>query len=207
MDSQKIVKDLLNEFKESDLTEFEMETAELRLRFGRGVNAGSGMATGNSFAQNNPAAERVSGNAAASAASTPETVKENAPAASAPETVKENAPAAGTDDNLEPVKAPLVGTFYAAPSPDADPFVQEGQKVSKGETLCILEAMKMMNELTAPYDLIVRFSRLIYVKENCCGKPRRNRGSHHSGMSRLRNPRSGGVLRSGPKFPSHPNRG
>ena len=143
MDSQKIVKDLLNEFKESDLTEFEMETAELRLRFGRGVNAGSGMASGNSFAQNNPAAERVSGNAAASAAS-------------APETVKENAPATGTDDNLEPVKAPLVGTFYAAPSPDADPFVQEGQKVSKGETLCILEAMKMMNELTAPYDLIVR---------------------------------------------------
>lgn len=143
MDSQKIVKDLLNEFKESDLTEFEMETAELRLRFGRGVNAGSGMATGNSFAQNNPAAERVSGNAAASAAS-------------APETVKENALAAGADDNLEPVKAPLVGTFYAAPSPDADPFVQEGQKVSKGETLCILEAMKMMNELTAPYDLIVR---------------------------------------------------
>lgn len=143
MDSQKIVKDLLNEFKESDLTEFEMETAELRLRFGRGVNAGSGMASGNSFAQNNPAAERVSGNAAASAASTPETVKENSPAA-------------GTDDNLEPVKAPLVGTFYAAPSPDADPFVQEGQKVSKGETLCILEAMKMMNELTAPYDLIVR---------------------------------------------------
>lgn len=143
MDSQKIVKDLLNEFKESDLTEFEMETAELRLRFGRGVSAGSGMASGNSFAQNNPAAERVSGNAAASAAS-------------ASETVKENAPAAGTDDNLETVKAPLVGTFYAAPSPDADSFVQEGQKVSKGETLCILEAMKMMNELTAPYDLIVR---------------------------------------------------
>lgn len=144
MDSQKIVKDLLNEFKESDLTEFEMETAELRLRFGRGVNAGGGMASGNSFAQNNPAAERVSGNAAA-------------PAATAEGTANiESAPAAAADDNLEPVKAPLVGTFYAAPSPDADPFVQEGQKVSKGETLCILEAMKMMNELTAPYDLIVR---------------------------------------------------
>lgn len=162
MDSQKIVKDLLNEFKESDLTEFEMETAELRLRFGRGVNAGSGMASGNSFAQNNPVAERVSGNATASVGTaegftnTPATAKESAPTASAPETVKESAPAAGTDDNLEPVKAPLVGTFYAAPSPDADPFVQEGQKVSKGETLCILEAMKMMNELTAPYDLIVR---------------------------------------------------
>lgn len=162
MDSQKIVKDLLNEFKESDLTEFEMETAELRLRFGRGVNAGSGMASGNSFAQNNPDAERVFGNATApsasfeGAASTPETAKESTPAASAPETATESAPATGADDNLEPVKAPLVGTFYAAPSPDADPFVQEGQKVSKGETLCILEAMKMMNELTAPYDLIVR---------------------------------------------------
>lgn len=133
MDSQKIVKDLLNEFKESDLTEFEMETAELRLRFGRGVNAGSGMATGNSFAQNNPVAERVSGNAAASAASTPETVKENAPAASAPETVKENSPAAGTDDNLEPVKAPLVGTFYAAPSPDADPLFRRARRYPKGK--------------------------------------------------------------------------
>lgn len=147
MDSQKIVKDLLNEFKESDLTEFEMETAELRLRFGRGVNAGSGMASGNSAA---PAASFEG------AASVPEAAKESASAASAPETATESAPAAAADDNLEPVKAPLVGTFYAAPSPDADPFVQEGQKVSKGETLCILEAMKMMNELTAPYDLIVR---------------------------------------------------
>lgn len=147
MDSQKIVKDLLNEFKESDLTEFEMETAELRLRFGRGVNAGSGMASGNSAA---PAASFEG------AASVPEAAKESASAASAPETAKESASAAAADDNLEPVKAPLVGTFYAAPSPDADPFVQEGQKVSKGETLCILEAMKMMNELTAPYDLIVR---------------------------------------------------
>lgn len=148
MDSQKIVKDLLNEFKESDLTEFEMETAELRLRFGRGVNAGSGMASGNTAA---PAASFEG------AASAPEAAKESAPAGTAKGTANtESAPAAAADDNLEPVKAPLVGTFYAAPSPDADPFVQEGQKVSKGETLCILEAMKMMNELTAPYDLIVR---------------------------------------------------
>lgn len=148
MDSQKIVKDLLNEFKESDLTEFEMETAELRLRFGRGVNAGSGMASGNSAA---PAASFEG------ATSAPEAAKESAPAATAEGTANsESAPAAAADDNLEPVKAPLVGTFYAAPSPDADPFVQEGQKVTKGETLCILEAMKMMNELTAPYDLIVR---------------------------------------------------
>ena len=48
------------------------------------------------------------------------------------------------------VKAPLVGTYYESPSPDANPFVREGQKVNKGDTLFIVEAMKVMNEITAP---------------------------------------------------------
>ncbi|TAM61532.1 acetyl-CoA carboxylase biotin carboxyl carrier protein [bacterium] len=47
------------------------------------------------------------------------------------------------------VKAPLVGVFYSAPSPGAEPFVQEGARVQPGQVLCILEAMKMMNEITA----------------------------------------------------------
>ncbi|MCB9557723.1 MAG: acetyl-CoA carboxylase biotin carboxyl carrier protein [Deltaproteobacteria bacterium] len=51
------------------------------------------------------------------------------------------------------VTASQVGTFYRAPSPDAPPFVSEGQRVTKGTTLCILEAMKVMNELKAEYDL------------------------------------------------------
>ena len=50
------------------------------------------------------------------------------------------------------VKAPLVGTFYNSPSPDSSPFVRENQKVRKGDTLCIVEAMKVMNEITAPVD-------------------------------------------------------
>ena len=50
------------------------------------------------------------------------------------------------------VKAPLVGTFYERPSPDANAFVREGQKISKGDTLFIVEAMKVMNEITAPVD-------------------------------------------------------
>lgn len=50
------------------------------------------------------------------------------------------------------VKAPLVGTYYESPSPDANAFVRVGQKVSKGETLFIVEAMKVMNEITAPVD-------------------------------------------------------
>ncbi|MEF8864482.1 MAG: acetyl-CoA carboxylase biotin carboxyl carrier protein, partial [Salinibacter sp.] len=45
------------------------------------------------------------------------------------------------------VKAPIVGTFYRAPSPDDDPFVEEGTKVDEGDVLCIIEAMKLMNEI------------------------------------------------------------
>lgn len=53
------------------------------------------------------------------------------------------------NDNIE-VKAPLVGTFYLAPSPDSDPFVQVGKSVHKGDVLFIIEAMKVMNEITSP---------------------------------------------------------
>jgi len=53
------------------------------------------------------------------------------------------------DDYIK-VKAPLVGTFYESPSPDAAPFVRLNQKVQKGDTLFIVEAMKVMNEVTAP---------------------------------------------------------
>lgn len=51
----------------------------------------------------------------------------------------------------ETVKSPIVGTFYKAPSPDSDPFVKVGDKVSKGDTLCIVEAMKIMNEIEAEF--------------------------------------------------------
>tara|TARA_B100000575_G_scaffold72696_1_gene56516 strand:- start:37 stop:474 length:438 start_codon:yes stop_codon:yes gene_type:complete len=50
------------------------------------------------------------------------------------------------------VKAPLVGTFYKKPSPDSDPFVKVGDIVKKGQVLCIIEAMKMMNEIKSEFD-------------------------------------------------------
>ena len=50
------------------------------------------------------------------------------------------------------VKAPMVGVYYAAPAPGADPFVHVGSKVKKGDTLCVIEAMKAMNEVTAEVD-------------------------------------------------------
>lgn len=60
-----------------------------------------------------------------------------------------SAPVAGEDD-ASVVRSPMVGTFYAGPSPDEDPFVKVGQEVLTGQTLAIVEAMKMMNEITAP---------------------------------------------------------
>lgn len=53
------------------------------------------------------------------------------------------------------VTAPLVGTFYAASQPGAEPFVTAGRQVKKGETLCLIEAMKMMSEIPAPADCVV----------------------------------------------------
>lgn len=57
---------------------------------------------------------------------------------------------ADLDANFTRVESPIVGTFYRKPSPDADPFAVEGQVVKKGDTLCIIEAMKIMNEIEAP---------------------------------------------------------
>ncbi len=61
------------------------------------------------------------------------------------------------------ITAPLVGTFHQAPYKDAKPFVEVGQKVKKGQKLCIVEAMKVMNEITSPYDGTILE---IKVKEN-----------------------------------------
>lgn len=76
------------------------------------------------------------------------------------------------------VNAPLVGTFYMASSPDEPPFVKPGDKVKKGQTLCLIEAMKMMNELACPCDGViakcyaqngelVSFGQLIFEVEPC----------------------------------------
>lgn len=82
-----------------------------------------------------------------------------APAAPAPAAPAAPAPApAPADDapmdmsHATAVRAPMVGVFYAAPSPGAEPFVHVGSKVKKGETLCVIEAMKVMNEVTAEAD-------------------------------------------------------
>jgi acetyl-CoA carboxylase biotin carboxyl carrier protein len=82
-------------------------------------------------------------------------VATTAPApAAAPDTPREGAhvPAHAQhvgDSAYEKILSPIVGTFYRSPSPEADPFVQVGQTISPGDTLCIIEAMKIMNEIEA----------------------------------------------------------
>ena len=65
------------------------------------------------------------------------------------------APVAAPKAEGSVIKAPLVGTFYAAPSPEAAPFVRAGDRVKKDNTVCIIEAMKMMSEVPAPCDCVI----------------------------------------------------
>ena len=62
------------------------------------------------------------------------------------------APAAEVEDDGKTISAPIVGVFYAAPSPESEPYVHVGQKVKKGDVVCIIEAMKCMNEIQAEED-------------------------------------------------------
>ena len=57
---------------------------------------------------------------------------------------------------LKEIKSPMVGTFYSAPEPGADPYVKVGSRVSAGQTVCIIEAMKIMNEIEAEFGGVVR---------------------------------------------------
>ena len=79
-----------------------------------------------------------------------------APAPAAPSAAA--APAAGPEAGQEGhvVKAPMVGTFYRSPSPDAKAFVEVGQAVKEGDTICIIEAMKLMNEIEADASGVVK---------------------------------------------------
>ena len=80
------------------------------------------------------------------------TVPAAAPVAVAPAV---SAAPAAVEEEGSVITAPLVGTYYAAPSPGAAPFVSVGDQVKKGQTVCLMEAMKMMNEVTAPCDCVI----------------------------------------------------
>ena len=91
-------------------------------------------------------------------------------------------PVAPRDDSLVRVESPMVGTFYRAPAPGSAPFVEVGDAVAAGQTLCILEAMKLMNEVKAELEGVVRaihvgnaepveYGQLLFELEPVNGRP------------------------------------
>lgn len=60
------------------------------------------------------------------------------------------------EENLVEIKSPMVGTFYTSPSPGSPPYVERGQEVKKGDVLCIVEAMKIMNEIEAEFPCVIK---------------------------------------------------
>jgi acetyl-CoA carboxylase biotin carboxyl carrier protein len=129
MDLRKLKK-LIDLVQESGIAELEITEGEEKVRIMKGG------------AVNVSAAPIMAMPAAAPTASAP------APAAAA------EPPDAGQEGHV--VKAPMVGTFYRSPSPDAKVFVEVGQAVKEGDTICIIEAMKLMNEIEADASGVVK---------------------------------------------------
>jgi acetyl-CoA carboxylase biotin carboxyl carrier protein len=143
MDIRKIKK-LIEMLEESSLTEIEIVEGEESVRLSRAAAGAMPMYTG--FPA--PLPGHLPPHVQAAAWSAPG--GSMGPGGN-PSSGAHSAPAAGEDavPEGELVRAPMVGTYYASPSPDAEPFVSLGQRVSEGETMCIIEAMKMFNQIEA----------------------------------------------------------
>ena len=134
------IKELMDALAERDIQEFELERGDEKVRIRRGSSDDG----------NRPPYVIV-----APGVSAPQQIKEiPSPAGEEPRkpldpTAETAAPTESSDAGLTQVKSPIVGTFYEAPSPDAEPFVEVGDQVTAGQVLCIIEAMKLMNEIEA----------------------------------------------------------
>jgi acetyl-CoA carboxylase biotin carboxyl carrier protein len=129
----KDLKTLIKMVTETDITEFEMENADEKIVIKRGP-------TGQIIQMAAPAAMAPQMVMPAAAP-----VSAVAPAAAAP------AATAAADDRYETINSPIVGTFYRKASPEAPPFVEAGSVVEAGQTVCLVEAMKLFNEIEADF--------------------------------------------------------
>ena len=94
--------------------------------------------------------------AAPAVIATPEVASAAPAAAPAPAVAAEPAAAPVAAEDTRTINSPMVGTFYRAPSPGAKPFADVGQKVKAGDTVCIIEAMKLLNEIETEYDGVIK---------------------------------------------------
>ena len=121
--NQKEIKELIEFLVEKDIAEFELERGDIKIRIKRGPTAGAA-----SYALPAPPSTALA---------------PPAPAAAAAAT----APSEESEEGFTIIKSPIVGTFYEASSPGSPAFVKEGDTVTVGQVLCLVEAMKLMNEI------------------------------------------------------------
>jgi acetyl-CoA carboxylase biotin carboxyl carrier protein len=138
--NQKELKELIEFLIEKDVAEFEYERGDEKVRVVRQSAVPAPIAA--AVPMHIPTIQAAAPAAPAPVASAPAPA---APKAEAP------AAAAAEEANLQIVKSPIVGTFYEAPSPGAPAFVKEGDRVTVGQVLCIVEAMKLMNEIESDF--------------------------------------------------------
>jgi len=127
---EKIIKKLIRLVEESDIDVLEVSSWGRKVRITRRME---NLTPGNG---ENPVRQYT-----APAKATPEAAQPNPPTEAPPQKPQVD------EDRLVPIKSPMVGTFYAAPAPDAKPYVDTGQRIEKGQVVCIVEAMKLMNEI------------------------------------------------------------
>jgi len=128
----KDLRTLVKMITDTDITEFEMENAEEKILIKRG-----------------PEKEYVQFAAAPPAVAATPAASPAAPAASAAPAI--SAEPAVAEDNFETIISPIVGSFYRKPSPEAENFVEVGTVVEAGQTVCLVEAMKLFNEIEAEF--------------------------------------------------------
>lgn len=134
----KQIKQIIDLMKRSDLTEFAVEEEGFKLKIRRGTNGQPFAST--SRGSNPPFSNQPDANSSGSSAP--------APAAPAPfQTSHSGEPA--EEAGVTYIKSPMVGTFYRSPSPDSKSFIEPGAKVTESSVVCIIEAMKIMNEIQA----------------------------------------------------------
>ena len=131
----KEIRELIEFLKEQDIAEFELERGDVKVRIKRGAEATVAHET------------RYVAMPTAAAPANGGTVTELQAAAALPSVVPAPPKEAPPEEDLHLLKSPIVGTFYESPSPGAPPFVKPGDKVTLGQVICIVEAMKLMNEI------------------------------------------------------------
>ena len=129
------LKELIEFLKHYQVAEFDLDRGDIKIRL--------------KFSPPEPPAAGLSDLARLLASAPAVAAAPAAPAPPADATPPASAPAVDPDEGLHLVKSPIVGTYYGSPSPGSGPFVSPGEHVEKGQVICIIEAMKLMNEIEA----------------------------------------------------------